>query len=316
MYVIPGLIGVTANYLEIKVNITKENKERVLSLISQLVEAEGLQLEQPESARVAPLNPTRPATVDGHISLDNCYSDAGIPLSQGVVSNKPLGTWAMFNSFVPGKAALRVLAHILRDEQTDGVSFARLVDEAVRNIRLRNISGIRGFPSSRKASSIPRFATQLVLPLSGMGLISSKLHEGTRMVGLTQDGLSFSLLENPVIDRKSSTGQLSQPERKWLIDYLKKIDGVGFKEYSTLQSIVGFIGTKHPSRTQLVEWFTTRSDFQESTKSGSRYSGQPLRLRKQLQNLASTYVSSKIAILRELGVVSDARGKYDLEGQL
>ncbi len=302
--------------MEIKVSINKDNKERVLSLISQLVEAEGVQVENPESTQVASLNLTRSAIVQGHVSLDNCYSDATISLSQGVISNKPLGTWAMFNSFVPGKAALRVLAHILRDEQADDVSFVRLVDEAVRNIRLRGISATRGFPSSRKASSIPRFATQLVLPFTEMGLISSKLHDGTRMVGLTQDGLTFSLLENPVIDYKSSTSQLSQAERKWLTDYLKKIDGEGFREYSTLQSIMGFIGTKHPSRTQLVEWFTTKSDFQESTKSGSRYSGQPLRLRKQLQNLASTYVSSKVAILRELGVVSDARGKYDLEGQL
>jgi len=285
-------------------------------LINQLVEAEGVHVEHPELTPVASLNPARPAIVPGHVSLDNCYSDATISLSQGVISNKPLGTWAMFNSVVPGKAALRVLAHILRDEQADGVSFVRLVDEAVRNIRLGGFSGTRGFPSGRKASSIPRFATQLVLPYTEMGLISSKLHDGTRMVGLTQDGLTFSLLENPVIDRKSSTDRLSHVESKWITDYLKKIDGEGFKEYSTLQSIVSFIGARHPSRTQLVEWFANKSDFQENTKFGSRYSGQPLRLRKQLQNIASTYVSSKIAILRELGVVSDVRGKYDLEGHL
>jgi hypothetical protein len=302
--------------LEIKIFIDTENKERILSLISQLVDAEGR--PEPITELRVPTASKSPTFISSksHRSLDSCYLRDNILVSAGRISESPLGFWAMFNSFVPGKAALRVLAHLLRDEGADNVPFARLVDETVQNIRSRAIAGLRGFPGSRKASSVPRFATHLVLPYCDMGLISSLMQDGTRVVGLTEPGLSFSLLDNPVFDDQSQKSQLSQSERKWISDYLRKIDGAGFKEYSTLRSIVDFIKEKHPTRSELVRWFSNRPDFQEQTRSGSRYSGEPSRLKKQFANLATTYVSSKVAILRELGVVSDTRGVYDLGGLL
>ncbi len=302
--------------MEIKIAIDSSNKERVLALVSQLVDAESEARVGASIASNMNVADAIPVISTMHDRLDACFRNSTISLSPPEIATSPFGAWAMFNSFIPGKAAMRVLGHFLDDQNDSLFQFGSLIEETVRSIRSRKFSGVRGFPGSRKASSVPRFATHLVLPLSEMGLVLSKQQNGTRMMGLTEAGLNFSLLENPLLDSQDGKEGLSRDEREWIIGHLKRIDGLGFREYSTLHSIVDYVGSQRPSREQLVDWFANRRDFRDHIGSVSRHASDPPRLRKQIRNLANTYVSSKIAILRELGVVSDVRGAYDLVSKL
>ncbi len=47
-------------------------------------------------------------------------------------------------------------------------------------------------------------------------------------------------------------------------------------------------------------------------REGSRYKNDPDKFSNQLQNLCSTFVAGKIALLRELGTVPDKRGDYTI----
>ncbi len=304
--------------MEIKIVINSRNKDQVLSLVNQLVQAEAIALGKPDSVQEVLTTPGQPTLVGtkGHDLFDSCQAKADFALTPGVVAERPIGAWAMFNSFLPGKATLRVMGHLLRDKKAPTVTFGELIDESVRSVKMRGLSGMRGFPGSRKASAIPRYANHLVLPFAEMGLISSQNHDRAHSVGVTEAGVQFSLLKNPVLDGQMKETQFSDEERKWLIEYLKKIDDMGFKEYTTLKLMAEFIRGRQPSRETLVEWFSNKLEFREFIKSRSKYANEPGKLRKQLSNLANTYVSSKIALLRELGTLSDRRGVYSLESTL
>jgi hypothetical protein len=303
--------------LEIKVVINKSNKEKILALLEQLVEAEGITGEEhPSQKGLQVLANPSVAKTSFHDQLDACYAREEVPVSAPSIARRPFGAWAMFNSFFPGKATLRVLAHTLAERKAERISFGELIERSSQSFRPRGLAAFRGFPRSKKASSIPRFASHLVLPLGEMGILSIQTNEGAQEVGITESGLQFSLLENDVLDRRLNTEQLSESERPWLIEHLKSIDRQGFKEYSTLSSILHYIGINNPGRPQLVQWLATRPDFRENVKSTSKYAGEQSKFTRQLHNIANTYMSSKVALLRELDILDNTRGVYKVKSEM
>jgi len=303
--------------LEIKLVINKSNKERILALLDQLVEAEGTAGKESLSQREPQVHTDSSVVrTSAHDQLDSCYATQEVPVSVPSIAMRPLGAWAMFNSFLPGKATLRVLAHALAERKAERIPFGELIERSSQSFRPRGLAAFRGFPRSKKASSIPRFASHLVLPLGEMGMLSVQSNEGVQEVGITKSGLQFSLLENGVLDRRLNTEQLSEIERRWLIGHLKTIDEEGFKEYSTLNSILEYIRANNPERQQLVQWLASRLDFRDSVKSTSKYARDQLKFTRQLHNIANTYMSSKVALLRELDMLDNTRGVYKAKSEM
>ena len=303
--------------MEIKLVINKSNKEKILALLDQLVEAEGIHgKEGPPQRELQVLADASIVRTNVHDLLDSCYATQEVPVSAPSIANRPLGAWAMFNSFLPGKATLRILAHTLAERKAEHIPFGELIERSSQSFGPRGLGAFRGFPRSKKASSIPRFANHLVLPLGEMGMLSVRTTEGVQEVGITKSGLQFSLLQNSVLDRRFNTEELSETERRWIIEHLKMIDQQGFKEYSALSSILSYIRTNNPERQQLVQWLATRPDFRESVKSTSKYSREQSKFNRQLHNIANTYMSSKVALLRELGILDNTRGVYSVKSEM
>ena len=114
--------------MEIKVNVDKKNKQKVLQLISQLVDAEAdsgtgiinskqgiASIREDDSAPSLPLHDEylEPVTI------------SHLPLGKPKFEKSVAGSWGMFNSFLPGKSALRILARMVK-ENNGPVSFENI----------------------------------------------------------------------------------------------------------------------------------------------------------------------------------------------
>jgi len=216
----------------------------------------------------------------------------------------------MFNSYAPGKAALRVLMNLLNEKAGNPVKFSHLIDECMIYFSRSGLYKYRGFPKKTSESARGRLGAHLILPYHDMGLI--KIYGGIKdgHVMFTEEGLAFAKLQNPLLDEKGKKKPLSEEESEWLISYLKKIDGLGYKEFFVLKGLTEFLARSERQFEDIVDWFKNKKDFVEWLREGSRYKDDPKAFTRQLDNVARTFVSGKIALLRELGVVSSARATY------
>ena len=103
---------------------------------------------------------------------------------------------------------------------------------------------------------------------------------------------------------------LSEEEQKWLVNYLKSIELEGFQEYSLLKEFLIFLKGGHHDYQDLLEWFSTNERMLEYLKTWSRKKDDPDAFRAQVENVAAVFVTGKIALLRELGMVSSKRNDY------
>lgn len=291
--------------MEIRIVITKQNKERVLKLIDALVECESEALASgPSKTEIISANQS-PLQVD----LTTQSHDAQkISLAESEIKERKFGSWGMFNSYVPGKAALRVLINMMSKNGGEAVKFWSLIDECASEfwrLRLR----YRGFPKRTSDSAKSRLAMHLIWPYSEMGLIRIFGGEKDPIVAVTKDGQEFASLHNPLIDDGKGK-PLSPEEQRWLISHLKKIDTLGHKDLTVLEGVVEFLDQGNRSFGDIVNYFQTNKDFESWVLQGSRYKDSPKDFAQQLQNISRTFTSGKIALLRELGIVSDTRAKY------
>ena len=92
------------NIMEIKIVITKKNKERILKLIDQLVEyeAEGMIMEPSIKTNLKSPEPYQPENF-----LKELSTFENIKFAEPEIKQKKFGAWGMFNSYAPGKAAQR-----------------------------------------------------------------------------------------------------------------------------------------------------------------------------------------------------------------
>lgn len=314
--------------MELRIEITKENKERIFKIINELLEEETtkpsfkIESKQPPSTRKYLSTPKEIEGLEyGTIMRYGNATDNQIQL---------VGTWGQFNSFFPVKAALRILANYLIANKADSVNLREFVFMCVEIFRSTKISNkplrkYRGFPLRKKDTAIGRFVWHFLIPAQEMGLIkitkSSLDHKGIpyasnewnrAYITITKNGLEFARLENPLFDGASMEQIFGEEERRWLIDFLKKIDKEGFREYSLLEDVYEYLKEGHNGKEELWEWFENDSRFINYVESWSRKRGRPEQLRKQIANLARTFSASKIALLRELGVVKNKRNDYTI----
>ena len=172
------------------------------------------------------------------------------PVSQAGDLSYP-GRWifGQMNRFLPVKVTCRVLANLLK-ESPGGIEFeaARdlILDAAVRFTSFLNAcderSGAKGdekfslgFPTKEKGNekSKLRFATQFIGTMNSQGqmfgmpknlsFVNPQKNGPKFHVTLTEPGLEFALLSNPLIDRKETeSGKYSQQETHFLLEHILK----------------------------------------------------------------------------------------------
>lgn len=293
--------------MEIKIVITKRNKEKILKLIDQLVEyeAEGMIIESSTETDLKSLE-----AYQSENFLKELSTFENIKFAEPEIKQRKFGAWGMFNSYAPGKAALRVLMNLLKENSGNPIKFSHLIDECMTYFSRSGLYKHRGFPKSISESARGRLATHLILPYHDMGLM--KVHGGMKNghIMFTEKGLAFAKLQNPLLDEKGKTKPLSEEESQWLRSYLQEIDGLGHKEFSLLKGLTEFLADSERQFEDIVDWFKNKKDFVEWLREGSRYKDDPKAFSRQLDNVARTFVSGKVALLRELGVVSSARATY------
>lgn len=312
--------------MELRIEITKENKEKIFELISAFLDEETAEplfevrrKKVPTGRDYLSIPKKIEGLEDGNVMRYGGPGDRQIQL---------VGTWGQFNSFFPVKAALRILVNCLSENKKDSVNLREFVfkcTEIFRKTKINNkrLSKYRGFPLRKKDTAIGRFVWHFLIPAQETGLIriteSSLDYRGMPYapndwnrvhITVTREGLEFALLRNPLFDGTSMEQVLGEDERGWIIDFLKKIDKDGFREYSILKDVYEFLKKGHNGKEELWSWFENDRRFINYVKSWSRKSGKPKQLKKQIANIARTFAASKIALLRELGVVRNKRNDY------
>jgi hypothetical protein len=143
-----------------------------------------------------------------------------------------------------------------------------------------------------------------------MGLISICEEKDKQLVAITKEGFEFANIPNTLLDYGQEQQVLSEEESKWLLGYLRKIDRYGFKEFSLLKSLAEFLATGNKKFEDIVNWFKTNKEFVDWVKARSRYKDNFKAFSRQLHNISTTFAAGKIALLRELRIVSASRAKY------
>lgn len=296
--------------MEIRIVITRQNKERVLELIDALVECESEALADSSKIEVLSIDQSsRPAEL-----LKETPQTQNISLADPEIEEEKFGAWGMFNSYLPGKASLRVLINMMSKNSGNAVKFWNLIDECASEfwrLKLR----YRGFPKKTSDSARSRLAMHLVWPYGEMGLMRIFGEKKDPLVAITKHGQEFAALRNPLIDEGKGR-PLSPEEQKWMLSHLKRIDELGYKDFTVLKEVAEFLKQGNKDFKDIVNYFRTGKEFEPWVLQGSRHRDSPKAFARQLQNVSRTFASGKIALLRELGIVSDSRAKYKVIGTM
>ncbi len=241
--------------------------------------------------------------------------------------------WGMVNSYFPGKFMLRLNANLLNEMNLEYLPLSTLIEHAQREIVKRNFMNLKGFPNDPGSdASINRQVYHFIDSFYKMGLFDVRLNRSVEkgniwnedwkniLIRPTQEGLEFAQLKNRIFDefKLSKEDQiLTKEEIIWMKKYLEVIDNKGFKEFSLLREIDRFIQKqKNPSAKNVREWFMVNLEFIRYVREWSSKNDDEKAFNKQLANLAQTFSSGKISLLRELGVIKNKRNDYTLIGAI
>jgi len=237
------------------------------------------------------------------------------------------GSWLMFNDFFAPKFITRVLAWKLHEEKSETVLLSSLMRDVIKTIKDAGYSKMKGFPNLDKDSKGDRLVNHFLRTFANMGLVFVKpLDPNVKdvwkenwekiRISLTKKGLEFSRIKNPVFDENEKEQILSNEEKDWLIQYLKKIDDIGYKEYSVLNEVYHFLKDGNNGNSDLWNWFKNNEKYKKYILERSkRARDDPEIFEKQLTNYARSFSTAKISLLRELGLVKDKRNDYTILGE-
>ncbi|MGD1059934.1 MAG: hypothetical protein ABR879_00540 [Methanomassiliicoccales archaeon] len=253
-------------------------------------------------------------------------SDLPAPDARG----RLVGSWGQFNSFFPILAAVRIASNLELMGRKDLLVLDQFVRTSIDQFKARRLSKARGFPSSEKPTAGGRYVWHFLITAHEMGLIRLQNHSETHVlpwsltdwdlytVDATRYGYKLATLPSRFLDQHDKDQLLDPLARDWITSYLRKIDSQGYAESSLLRDIVSYLKHGHDGKADLRAWLQTDERFRKYVASWSRKAGSAndKEIADQLSNLAATFAGSKIALLRELGVVDPRRNNYDVVGIL
>lgn len=238
------------------------------------------------------------------------------------------GAWLMFNDFCAPKFVTRVLAWKLAEQKKEHILLKDLMESVVRTIKEEGLSQFKGFPNLEKDRKGTRLVNHFLQTFVKMGLVEVRPTSKSAKniwsenwdkieITLTGEGLEFSRLRNTIFDEGKVDQILTPEEKNWLVGYLKRVDKDGYKEYSVLKEVYGFLQEGNKDYDDLIQWFKNNKKFKDYIHQRSeRAKKDPKVFEQQLINYARTFTSAKISLLRELGVVKDKRNDYTIIGEL
>ncbi len=248
-----------------------------------------------------------------------------------VITDAETQTWGsmlMCNDFFAPKFLARVLAWKMYQDGAVYITLDSLMKDAIKTIEVEKLSQLKGFPNLKKDWSGKRLVDHFLKTFTKMGFFSVEPIEDNTIdvwkeswnkikISLTKEGLEFAQIRNPVFDDKKNEQILSYEEKKWLIDYLKIIDGQGYKEFSILMEVLEFLKEGKNGNKDLWEWFVHNEKFQNRILEKSKRARENEKIfGLQLWNYARSFSSAKISMLRELNVVKNKRNDYTIIGDL
>jgi len=322
--------------MEIRIKITPKNANIVTRFIKELAAAEmsimPVPSEDSEIKHQEEFNYMLKDSEGFTGSLIKKPEKANMTLSGDIYKSEittKIGNWGLFNSFFPIKAVLRVLIN-KENGRKEALTLKELVEICRVEFSKGNLRKLRGLPSNlKKESSIGRLVWHFIGPSREMGFLviegeingnkvnhipNSEKDWGKVKLYPTNDGVEFALLENNIFDKGGNEQVLTKGEKEWLVEYLKSIDRKGHKEFTILKNVFKFLQSGHDGKDELRNWFRNNSTFLSYVKKVSSKRGGALG--EQLNNLSITFAASKIALLREFGIVSNKRGDYRIIGEL
>lgn len=268
----------------------------------------------------------------------NDYNYLTIPASMKLPDGKitqigklesTLGLFGMINDFFSAKACLRICANIMHKHNKQYVTIQELLDISKPIFEKKDLLKFKGFPSDiNNDVAVGRLVHHFIRSFVKMGLFEVKVNEKVEKTNIwnekfenillrpTKQGLEFSQMKNNIFDNIIESQVFTTEEKKWMIDYLKKLDQSGFKEYTTLLKVYSFLKSGKNGNSDLCNWFKSDETFVEYVKSTSRNPNDDKAFRKKLINLSQTFGSGKISLLREFGVIKNKRNDYTLVGEL
>ncbi|MBR9677024.1 hypothetical protein GOV04_02690 [Candidatus Woesearchaeota archaeon] len=272
------------------------------------------------------------AKVQEHKTIEYLQIPPPIKLKSGLViaddETKTWGAWLMFNDFFAPKFLSRVLAWKLHKESSDTIVLSNLMSDSINLISKHNLSHLKGFPNLKKDKEGSRLVHHFLRTFANMGLVTAEPIEkaiddvwkekwNKIKVSLTKEGLEFAQLKNNVFDEGKTEQILTPEEKDWFVDYYKKLDKKGYKEYSVLEEVYNFLKSGNNGNKDLWSWFENNEKFKQHILSRSeRARNDEKKFKKQLYNYARSFASAKISLLRELGIVKDKRNDYTIIGEL
>lgn len=185
--------------------------------------------------------------------------------------------WALYNRVFPVKISLRVLLNMLKSNPTeDGyINLWSVQDSATAEARQLRRKLIRIDKKTRRghgeklSTGLPRKGNRSRdrFKVHFVGSINSKEHiegapailrfvnmrkdeQGQPQIGITDSGLHFALMENPVLDRADYTQALSEEESEF---YLRQISEKLPKEYALSVRVLKAIGEGCNTPKELTE---------------------------------------------------------------
>jgi len=306
--------------MKVEININKDNKDKVLRLLDELVEAESGTSEgikQVETKKYA----GRPFDYTRYIKYidrpSNYIHDLLVP-AKIEPSEFGFGTNFLFNSFFASKAMLRVIAN-LTNEKRNPIEQQQALEIFNKAAIARDLQKYNGFPKERaekhEGSKLNRPLYSILIPLSQIGMLRI---DGTKLL-LTKQGLEFAMLPNPKLDENKEE-LLSNEEINYLVNYLKEIDKQGYKEYTFLNQLLNFIKEKSkyekiPEFQDLVDFLKKNEKFVDYIYENSKFGKKGLpkndySFSNKVKRTTQAVIASRIALLRELRVIEDKRNSY------
>lgn len=326
--------------MQLNINITKKNKEKVFKLIDAILEEEAEETEDYIEKQIIEINNKDKSTTSKINYLEIPKDIPNLKNAKVIVYSKEndpdnlrinsVGTWGQFNSFFPIKASLRILANSMISKNLNSIRLDNFVNECLEQFRKKGYNVLRGFPSTNKDTAKGRFVWHFLTNAYEMGLITiteSRLdYEGMPntlldwdqvFISITREGLDFAILPNNIFDELNNQQILTNDEKNWLVTFLKNIDAEGYKEFSLLLDVYNFLKEGHNGKDELWNWFRENDTFVNYIKSWSRKAQRDdlEGFSNQINNLSITFAGSKIALLRELGVIKNRRNNYSIVGE-
>jgi len=311
--------------MKVEINITKDNKDKVLKLLDELVAAESGAKEEASNGETKSNKSEEEVKKEEYRDYAKYMAKPlgykGLLAPASIQSSEfGLGKNFLFNSFFAAKAMLRVIANLANEEQKSPEQ-SKVLEIFNKAAIALDLQAYNGFPKERKekheGSKINRPLYGILIPLSQMGILKI---DGNGVL-LTKSGLEFSMFSNPKLD-EAKEEILSEQEIKYLISYLKEIDMHGYKEYTFLKQIVDFIKEKSkygktPVYQDLVDFIKHNEHFVDYVYKTSKFGKKGLfkeshDFLNKLQRTAQAVVASRIALLRELRIIEDKRNSYSI----